>query len=90
MTNSGRSTTGKAAVPYYLSTPAKEAAKHLRLTVTRYLADRATLDDIHEAVAMLVREAPVKGEPGYRAGLCSCTDPTRRSVHRCAACGGRL
>ena len=62
----GRSTTGEAAVPYYLSTPAKEAAKHLRLTVTRYLADRASLADVTEAHAMFIAAQPVKGERGYR------------------------
>lgn len=63
----GRSVTGAAAVPYFPRSRHIEAAKHLRLTVTRYIADRATLNDIHEAVAMLVSEAPVTGEPGYRA-----------------------
>jgi len=55
--NAGRSTTGEAAVPYYRSTPAKEAAKHLRLTVTRYLADRASLAEVNEAWALFVGEA---------------------------------
>lgn len=54
MSNRGRSTTGEAAVPYYRGSDRIEAAKHLRLTTTRYIADRATLDDIREAMTMLV------------------------------------
>lgn len=66
--NRGRSTTGEPAVPYYLSTPAKEAAKHLRLTTTRYLADRASLNDMKEAWVMFLSTQPVVGEKGYRDG----------------------
>lgn len=54
MSNRGRSTTGEAAVPYYHGSDRIEAAKYLRLTTTRYIADRATLDDIREALTMLV------------------------------------
>ena len=57
MSNRGRSTTGEAAVPYYRGTPLQEAVKHLRLTCTRYLADRASLEDIDEAMAMVRAEA---------------------------------
>lgn len=53
MSNRGRSTTGEAAVPYYLGTPVTEAAKHLRLTLTRFLADRASFKDVHEAMEIL-------------------------------------
>jgi hypothetical protein len=55
--NQGRSTTGRAQVPYYMGTPTTEAAKYLRLTVTRYLAQRASLADIEEAMRMLQRVA---------------------------------
>ena len=48
--NRGRSTTGEAAVPYYIGSPQKEAAKHLRLTAARFLDDRATVSDVDEAV----------------------------------------
>jgi len=68
MSNRGRSTAGDAAVPYYRSTPHIEAAKHLRLTVTRYIADRASLADVQEAMSWLVAAAPVKGEKGFREG----------------------
>lgn len=54
--NRGRSTTGKAAVPYYPARPEVEAAKYLRLTVTRYISDRASLREVEEAMTML-REA---------------------------------
>lgn len=66
MSNAGRSTTGGPKVPYYRQADHIEAAKYLRLTVTRYLADRASLDDIREAMAILVAAAPVTGEPGHR------------------------
>ncbi len=65
--NAGRSTAGGPAVPYYRQSDHIEAAKHLRLTVTRYIADRASLDDIREAMTMLVAAAPVAGERGHRA-----------------------
>jgi hypothetical protein len=50
--NRGRSTTGKAAVPYYAGSPQREAAKHLRLTVSRFLAERASESEVDEAVRM--------------------------------------
>jgi hypothetical protein len=53
MGNEGRSTTGGPKVPYYRGSGRVEAAKHLRLTVTRYLADRASLKDVREAMSML-------------------------------------
>lgn len=64
--NRGRSTTGDPDVPYYVRGAHIEAAKHLRLTVTRYLAERASLADIEEAMTMLRAAAPVAGEPGHR------------------------
>jgi hypothetical protein len=60
--NRGRSTTGRAQVPYYLGSPAVEAAKHLRLMATRYIAGRASLAEIEEAVVMLRSVAPVAGD----------------------------
>jgi hypothetical protein len=66
VSNAGRSTAGGPKVPYYARGAHIEAAKHLRLTVTRYLADRASLKDIKEAMSMLVAAAPVEGEPGNR------------------------
>ena len=54
--NKGRSTTGEAAVPYYRSTPDKEAAKHLRLIVGRYLRDCATFREVAEAWQMFTHE----------------------------------
>ena len=57
MSNRGRSTTGDAAVPYFRRSYRIEAAKHLRLMVTRYINDRASLDDIREAMSILVNEA---------------------------------
>lgn len=47
--NAGRSTTGEAAVPYYVGSPITEAAKHLRLTVTRFLSERASEAEVDEA-----------------------------------------
>lgn len=55
-------------MPYYARGAHIEAAKHLRLTVTRYIADRASLDDIREAMSVLVAAAPVAGERGFRKG----------------------
>ena len=51
--NAGRSTTGEPKVPYYIQAPHIEAAKHLRLTVTRYINDRAALREVEEAMALL-------------------------------------
>jgi len=61
-----------------------EAAKHLRLTVTRYIAKRATLDDIRDAMATLVAAAPVAGEPGYRVVKYRCPNDIwdRRTPYR--------
>ena len=53
MSNAGRSTTGEAKVPYYRQNDRIEAAKHLRLTVTRYLAGREPLSAVQEAMKML-------------------------------------
>lgn len=58
--NAGRSTTGGPMVPEYLEAPWREAAKHLRLTVTRYLADRVLFRDVEEAMEMLRREVAEK------------------------------
>lgn len=66
--NAGRSTTGGAKVPYYPLSAHLEAAKHLRLMVTRYINDRATLFEIEDAMTMLRAAAPVQGERGYREG----------------------
>lgn len=51
--NRGRSTTGEAQVPYYPGKPHIDAAKHLRLTVGRYINDRALLRDVEEAMEIL-------------------------------------
>ncbi len=64
--NRGRSTTGGPAVPHCLSTPAKEAAKFLRLVADRYIKDRASLRDVEEAMVMLRAVAPVAGDVGFR------------------------
>jgi hypothetical protein len=65
--NRGRSTTGGPAVPYCNVSARIDAARHLRLTVTRYIADRATLADIETAMVMLRAAVPVDDEPGHRA-----------------------
>lgn len=62
----GRSTTGGPAVPYYRMSEHIEAAKYLRLTVNRYINDRASLREIEEAMTMLRASAPVAGERGHR------------------------
>jgi hypothetical protein len=49
-TNGGRSTTGEAAVPYYVESPEREAAKYLRLTASRFLAERASSHELDEAI----------------------------------------
>ena len=62
---SNRSTTGGPKVPYYSRGAHVEAAKYLRLTVTRYLADRASMKDIREAMSMLeaaVGDNAIKGD----------------------------
>jgi hypothetical protein len=48
--NAGRSTTGETAVPYYVESPVREAAKHLRLIASRFLAERALPSEVDEAV----------------------------------------
>ena len=53
MSNKGRSTTGEPQVPYYRQSDRIEAAKHLRLTVTRYLAGREPIDSVREAMKLL-------------------------------------
>lgn len=53
-------------MPYYPSSKHIEAAKYLRLTVTRYINNRGSLREIEEAMAMLRAEAPVTGERGHR------------------------
>lgn len=68
MAKQKHSRTGGPAVPYYYSGAHMEAARHLRLTVTRYIADRANLAEVEEAMAMLRAAAPVAGEPGHRKG----------------------
>src|SRR5689334_23176197 len=60
--NAGRSTTGEPKVPYYRGTPTQEAAKYLRLTVTRYLNDRANFSEIEEAMDMLRDAAEADGD----------------------------
>jgi len=69
--NAGRSTTGDPKVPYQIRAPHIEAAKHLRLTVTRYINDRAALREVEEAMVMLRQVAPVAGERGARQD-CDC------------------
>lgn len=59
--NRGRSTTGGPAVPYQPRAPHIEAAKYLRMTVTRYINDRAALSDVEEAMGMLRAVAQVPG-----------------------------
>lgn len=82
MSGSRRSTTGGPKVPYYPQSAHIEAAKYLRLTATRYIAGRATLNDVQEAMAMLVAAAPVSGEPGHRGAV------QRAPVKRCTSKGG--
>jgi hypothetical protein len=65
--NAGRSTTGDAAVPYYVESPAREAAKHLRLTAARFLTERASPRDLNEAIKIWLDAAknpdPKKCDP---------------------------
>lgn len=51
MNNKGRSTTGKG-MPYHPRSAPIETALHLRLMVTRWLGDRASVSDIEEAYRM--------------------------------------
>lgn len=62
MSNQGRSTTGGPKVPYYRQSDRVEAAKYLRLTVTRYLSERATMKDIREAMSRLEDAARKEGK----------------------------
>lgn len=82
--NAGRSTTGEPKVPYYIQSQHIEAAKHLRLTVTRYISERASLREIEEAMSMLRSEAPVQGEAGYRHDG---GDAAPECKPKCAFCG---
>lgn len=61
MSNAGRSW-ARGGAPYAPQAKWKEAAKYLRLTVTRYLAERALLRDVEEAMMMLRQVAPVAGD----------------------------
>lgn len=49
-------------MPYYPRSPEIEAAKHLRLVVGRYIANRASMREIEEAMVMLRQVAPVAGD----------------------------
>lgn len=80
--NKGRSTTGEAAVPYYRGTDAQEAAKHLRLTVTRFLADRANFSEIEEAMDILRDAVETKED----AKLCTLCKRTGRAGFVCREC----
>jgi hypothetical protein len=62
MGNAGRSTTGEPAVPYYIESPVREAAKHLRLTSARFLAERATARELDEAIKIW-QDVTGKSEP---------------------------
>ncbi len=53
--NRERSYAGGPRVPVYPEAPWRDAAKHLRLTVTRFLVERATFDDVEQAMEMLRR-----------------------------------
>jgi hypothetical protein len=37
-------------VPYYVESAEREAAKYLRLTASRFLADRASVADVNDAI----------------------------------------
>lgn len=54
---SNRSTTGGPRVPYYPEGQAVEAAKHLRLTVTRHLASKASFADVVDAFEIFRHES---------------------------------
>lgn len=56
MARQKRSTTGRAAVPFYRGSACAEAARHLRLTVARYLAGRELFRTVTEAYEMLREE----------------------------------
>lgn len=47
--NRGRSTTGGPAVPYYPRSPRIEAAMTLRLLLSRYINDRASIKEVGRA-----------------------------------------
>lgn len=67
--NRGRSTTGERAVPeHYPTTPDREAAAYLRLTVARYLSQRANRAEVNEAYRMFAATACTcrEGTPGVR------------------------
>lgn len=66
--NSGRSTTGEPAVPYYLGTPFQEAVKHLRLTARRVLDERATFADLSEAWSIVQAEYDVLNARAGKSG----------------------
>lgn len=64
MSNRGRSTTGEAAVPsHYPTTPIKEAARHLRLTLSRFLSDRASESEVDEAIGIWASERAKQTAP---------------------------
>ncbi len=53
-------------MPYYAQGPAREAAKHLRLTASRFLSERATPDDVDEAIQIWRDAAEKVGGTGRR------------------------
>jgi len=67
--NRGRSTTNEPDVPYYPDTPIREMAKHLRLTLTRYLAGNEPLAGVQRAIeefqVIAARPAPVSGKADH-------------------------
>jgi hypothetical protein len=94
--NSGRSTTGERKVPeHYPTTPDRDTAAHLRLTVARYLSARANRTEIDEAYRMFAATAPKrrvcsnpKCEDGtiFEGACVECDQEIRRAR---PTCGGR-
>lgn len=85
--NAGRSTTGEAKVPYYRGSDKIEAAKHLRLTVTRYLAERANFSEVEEAMDLLRDVVETSQEPN--AKICTACKRTGRAGFVCRSCGAK-
>ena len=97
--NAGRSTTGERKVPdHYPTTPDRDTAAHLRLTVARYLSDRANRSEVEEAFRMFEATAPKRRVCSNEAceegmvveGTCvECDQEIRRTCPTCAVIDGR-
>jgi hypothetical protein len=86
--NAGRSTTGGPKVSYYRGSDRIEAAKHLRLVMSRYLVDRANFSEVEEAMDIL-RNAAESELDAKICTTCKSARGARGAPWTCRHCGAR-